>query len=151
MVGVFPRGKDGRAAYPERLVSLEGVGLGCAKFLLRPSTLLDPLPDNRDLPRVGGSGQALAAMLPGPLEGVCVGMARGTHHVLEPPDHQGVICRVHLGRGAVDTGEGEQPARELHHEHHQGVSGESRWGRSCFQMAAHTSGRLRGAAGVPLR
>ena len=29
------------------------------------------------------------------------------------------------------------------------ASGESCWGRDCFQMAARTSGRLQGAVGVP--
>ena len=29
------------------------------------------------------------------------------------------------------------------------ASGESRWGRSCFQSAARTSGRFRGAVGAP--
>ena len=36
------------------------------------------------------------------------------------------FCRVHLGRGAVDAGQGEQFARELCHEHHHGrVRGDS--------------------------
>ena len=45
--------------------------------------------------------------------------------MLVPPDHQGVIHHVHLGRGAVDAGQAEQLARELRHEHHHGrVRGE---------------------------
>ena len=75
MVGVVPRGKHNRATSPKRLVSLHSVGLGRAESFLRPSTLPDPLPDNCDLPRVRGRGEALAAMLPGPPKGVCVGMA----------------------------------------------------------------------------
>ena len=69
--------------------------------------------------------------------------------MLVPPHHQGVIRRMHLGRGAVDTCHGKRLARELCHEHHHGrvrgdllgsfamstimaASGESRLGRSCF-------------------
>ena len=49
MVGVLHRGKHGRAAPPERLVGLQGIGLGLAKVLFGPSTLPDPFPDDRDL------------------------------------------------------------------------------------------------------
>ena len=52
MVGVLPRGQHCGAATPERLVGLEGIGLGRAKLLLRPSTLTENLPGDRDLPRV---------------------------------------------------------------------------------------------------
>ena len=49
MLGDHPHTSAG----PRRaLVGLEGVGLGLAKFLSRPSTLPDPLSDDRDLPRV---------------------------------------------------------------------------------------------------
>ena len=40
-------------------------------------------------------------------------MAGDSCHVLVPPYNQGIICRVHLGRGAVDAGKGEQFARDL--------------------------------------
>ena len=62
----------------------------------------------------------MAAMLTRPLEGVGVSMAADFRHVLVSPDHQGVVRRMHLGRGAVDAGQGEQFARELCHEHHHG-------------------------------
>ena len=58
------------------------------------------------------------------------------------PDHQGVVGRVHLGRRAIDAGQGEQLAWGFTMSTIMAVSGESRWGRSCFQMAARTSGRL---------
>ena len=66
MVGVVPRGKHSRGASPEHLVSLQGVGLGRAERFLRPSSLPDPFPDNRDLQSLNGLGETLAAMLPGP-------------------------------------------------------------------------------------
>ena len=41
------------------------------------------------------------------------------------PDHEGVIGRMHLGRGAVHAGQGEQFAWEFGHEdHHCRVRGE---------------------------
>ena len=52
MVGVLAWGKHGRAAPPERLVGLEGIGLGLAKVLFGPCTLPDPFPGDRGLPRV---------------------------------------------------------------------------------------------------
>ena len=52
MVGVLSWGKHSRAAPPECLVGLEGKGLGLSKVLLGPSTLPDPLPGERGLPRV---------------------------------------------------------------------------------------------------
>ena len=89
MVDVLFRGKHGRAAPSDRLVSLQGIyiGSGLVKALLGPSTLPDPFPCDRGLPRVRGPGQALAAMLPRPLEGVRVGMAGDSRHVLPPSHH----------------------------------------------------------------
>ena len=125
MVGVLPRGKYSRAAPAKRLVGLEGIDLGLSELLFCPSTLPDPLPSDHGLPRVRGLGQALAAMLPGSPQGVGVGMAGDSRHVLVPNDNQGVICRMHLGRGVVDAGQGEHVARKLCHEHHHGsVRGE---------------------------
>ena len=65
MVGVVPRGKHRWATSPKCLVNLQSVGLGRAEHSLCPGTLPDPLPDDRNLPGPGGSGEALAAMLPG--------------------------------------------------------------------------------------
>ena len=36
-----------------------------------------------------------------------VGVAGDSRHVFVCPHHQGVACRVHLGRGAVDAGQRE--------------------------------------------
>ena len=88
-------------------MSLEGVGVGHAERFLRPSTMPNALPDNCGVPAVRGSGSALATMLLGPPKGALVGMAGGARHVLVPPDHQGLVGRVHLGRSAVDTGQGD--------------------------------------------
>ena len=107
MVGVLSLGEHGRASPSERLVGLQGIGLGLSKVLLSPSTLPDPFSGDRGLPRVRGPGQALAAMLPGPLECIGVGIAGDSRHVLVPSYHQGIIRCVHLGFGAVDTGQGE--------------------------------------------
>ena len=106
MVGVLASGEHGRAAPSERLVASEGIGLGLSKVLLGPSSLPDSFTGDRGLPRVRGPGQALAAMLTGPLECIDVGMAGDSCHVLVPPYHQGIIPRVHLGRGAVEAGQG---------------------------------------------
>ena len=126
MVGVLPWGKHRWAPPSERLVCLEGVGLGLPKILLSPGPLPYPFPGDCSLPRVGGPGQTLAAMLPRAPECVGVGMAGDSCHVFVRPHHQGVVCRVYLGRGAVDVGLGEQFAQELCHEHHHGrVRGES--------------------------
>ena len=59
-------------------------------------------------------------MLPGPLEGDNVGMAGYIRHVFVTPHHWGVIRHMHMGRGAVDAGPGEELARELSHAHHHG-------------------------------
>ena len=59
-------------------------------------------------------------MLPRPPERVRVGVAGDARHMLIRPDHEGVIGRVHSGRGAVHAGEGEQFAREFGHEDHNG-------------------------------
>ena len=87
MVCVVPRGKLSRTASPKPLVSLQVVGLRHVERFLRRSTLPDPLPDNGNLLGVRGPGDALAAMLRGPPEGVSVGMAGGTRHVIAPTDH----------------------------------------------------------------
>ena len=64
-------------------------------------------------------------MLPVPLEWIGLGMAGDSRHVLAPPHHQGIVCRMHVGREAVDAGQGEQFTRQLCHEHHHGrVRGE---------------------------
>ena len=89
---------------------------------------IPPLPEHPARPTPGRPRPATSGRTgPGPgshapraPEGVCVGMAGGTRHVLVPPNHQGVICHVHLGRGVVGIGKGEQLARELRHEHHHG-------------------------------
>ena len=49
---ILPRGKHRRAAPPERLVRLQGVGLGVPELLLGPGPLLNPLSNYRRLPRV---------------------------------------------------------------------------------------------------
>ena len=126
MVGVLPWGEHRWAPPSQGLVRLEGVGLGLPKVLLSLGPLPDPFPGGCSLPRVGGPGQTLAAMLPRPTECFGVGMAGESCHVFVRPHHQGVVCRVYLGRGAVDAGQGGQFARELCHEHHHGrVRGET--------------------------
>ena len=125
MVGLLPWSKHRRAPPSERLVRLKGVGLGVPELLFGPGALPDPLSDHRGLPRVCRPGQTLAAMLPWPLERVCVGVAGDARHMLIRPDHEGVIGCVHPGRGAVHVGQGEQLAREFGHEdHHGSVRGE---------------------------
>ena len=103
MVCVLSRGEHGRAAPSERLVGLEGIRVGLSKVLLSPSTLPDPFTGDRGLPRVRGPGQALVAMPLGPQECIGVGMVGDSRHVLVPPYHHGIICRVHVGRGVVDA------------------------------------------------
>ena len=64
-------------------------------------------------------------MLPWPPERVGVGVAGDARDVLVCADHEGVVGRVHVGRGAVYAGQGERLTRELGHEHHHGcVRGE---------------------------
>ena len=90
-------------------------------------------------------------MLPRSPKGVCVGMAGGAYHVLVPPDHQGIVGHVHLGRRAIDVGRGSNLLGSFAMRTIMAASGESGRGRSCFKMAARTSGRLRGAVGVHWR
>ena len=78
-----------------------------------------------------------------------MGMAGDARHVLVPPHHRGVIRRMHLSRWAVDAGQGSSLLGSFATSTIMAASGESRWGRSCFQMAARTSGMLWGAVGVP--
>ena len=52
VVGVMPWGEHRTATATERLVGLEGTGLGLPKVLLSPSPLQDPFPGDLSLPLV---------------------------------------------------------------------------------------------------
>ena len=134
MVGVRSRREQGRATPFERVVGLEGIGLGLSKILLGPSTLPNPFLGDRGLPRVRGPGQALPVMLLGPPESVDVGKAGYSLHVLVLPYDRDIICRVHLGRGVVDAGKRVPLAWDLRHEHHHGRI----WGESSGRNSFHT-------------
>ena len=143
---VLPRGKHRRAAPPERLVRLQGVGLGVPELLLGPGPLPNPLSNYCRLPRVLRPSETLAPMLPGSPERVGMSVAGDARHVLVCSHHESIVCRVYLGRGAVHAGQGELLARELGHEYHHGrVRGEPLGAELCPELRPD----LRQVAGGP--
>ena len=132
---VLPRGKHRRAAPPERLVRLQGVGPGVPELLLGPGPLPNPLSYYGRLPRVLRPSETLAPMLPGSPERVGMSMAGDARPVLVCWHHESIVCRVYLGRGAVHASQREQLARELGHEYHHGrVQGEPLGAELCPEL-----------------
>ena len=84
---------------------LEGIGL--PKVLLSPSPLPEPIPGRKQLATSVRTWSNPRSHPPMARECFRVGMAGDSRHVFLCPHHQGVLCRVHLGRGAVDAGQGE--------------------------------------------
>ena len=70
--------------------------------------------------------------------------------MLVPPNHQVVVGRVHLGRRAIDAGQGEQLARELRQEHHHGRTRRELLGAQLFPHGCTYLGQVTGGRGRAL-